>query len=170
MSGNFGPRMPLHVQNADIAKAAKDNPSYESFRPNVVHPSGGYRADFVDNRATVAEQYRIRRYPNGQLAYWWVADQIIDAIHKLEFNGMTGNPNEGSASLLPLEAALLTVVFPAKYREMEPMQAEILTQLSPSEKEQVAARVFEHFANEKNWNAGFGGGSQFGSKPRNVGG
>ena len=169
---DFGSRKPLHMQNADIAKAAKNaSPSWESFRPNIIHPTGAYRDEGMnDQRATVAPEYRIRRYPNGQLDVMWTANQIIDAIHKAEYNGTTGDPNYGSASLLPLEAALLTVVFPEKYRKMEPMQAEILTQLSDSEKDMVRAIVAKQLADESNWNAGQGGSSTPGSRPRNVGG
>jgi hypothetical protein len=168
---NFGSRMPLHMQNPDIAKAAvQENSSYESFRPNVVHPSGAYRDMEPGDRANIPEQYRIRRYPSGQLDAMWVANQVIDAIHKVEFNGTTGDPNLGSASLLPIECALLTVVFPAKYRKMEPQQAEIMTQLSATEKELVSAIVGKQMADEAGWNAGQGGGSVPGSRARNVGG
>lgn len=168
---NFGSRMPLHLQNTNIAKAAKEgSPSYETFRPNVVHPSGDYGSHMTENRATVQDQMRMRRYPNGQLDYHWAAGQIVDAIRALGFNGMTGDPNVGSASLIPLQAALLTVVLPAKYRKMEPMQAEILTQLSDSEKEALRILVAQHMASEANWNAGFGGGSDPGTKLRDVGG
>lgn len=167
---NYGPRKPLHVQNPALAKAIKENDSYESFRPNVVHPTGAYNDMTPTDRPNIPEQFRVRRYPSGQLDIMWTANQIIDAIHKLEFNGTTGDPNYGSASLLPIEAALLTVVFPAKYRKMEPQQAEILTQLSNSEKEQIAMICAQQLENEGNWNAGFGGGSNPGSRPRNTGG
>lgn len=167
---NYGARIPLHKQSAEIAKAARENPSFESFRPNVVHPTGAYREMEPGDRANIPEQYRVRRYPNGVLDFVWVANQIIDAIHKTEFNGTTGDPNLGSASLLPLEAALLTVVFPAKYRKMEPQQAEIMTQLSDSEKQKIAMIVLKQIEDENNWNAGFGGGSNPLARPRNVGG
>lgn len=164
---NFGPKIPLNMQSAEIAKAAAKNTSYESFRNNVIHPTGGYREMEPGDRANIPEQYRVRRYPSGELDHKWMANQIIDAIHKVEFNGKTGDPNYGSASLLPLEAALLTVVFPATYRKMEPMQAEILTQLSDTEKEMLAALVTKQMVDEGSWSAGFGGPLNI---PRNVGG
>lgn len=167
MSNNFGSRMPLNMQFPDVAKAIQENDSFESFRPNVVHPTGGYRDMEPGDRANIPEQYRIRRYPNGQLDLMYVANQVIDAIHKMEFNGKTGDPNYGSASLIPLEEALLTVVFPGKYRKMEPMQAEIMTQMSATEKEQIAAICMKQMMDEGSWNAGFGG---IGVRPRNVGG
>ena len=167
---NFGPRIPLHIQHPQLKKSYQKNESYESFRPNIVHGSGHYNDMQPGARADIPEQFRIRRAPSGELDYKWVANQIIDAIHKLEFNGQTGDPNYGSASLLPLEVALLTVVVPEKYRKMEPMQAEIMTQLSASEKDVLRAMVAQQIANENNWNAGFGGGAVPGSRPRNVGG
>lgn len=168
---NYGSRIPLHLQNADIAKAAaKGSDSYEAFRPNVVHQPRYANKDFEEERATVAPQNRMRRYPNGQLDVKWAANQIIDAIHATEFNGTTGDPNVGSASLIPLQVALLTVIFPAKYRKMEPMQAEILTQLSDTEKDMLSAIVNKQLADEQAWNAGQGGGSVPGARTRNVGG
>jgi hypothetical protein len=168
---NYGPRIPLHMQNADVKKAADANPSWESFRPNVVHPTGKYAdKDMQEERATLSQNFRVRRYPSGQLDEMWTANQIIDAIHATEFNGTTGDPNLGSASLTPLQVALLTVVFPAKYRKMEPMQAEILTQLSDTEKQKLQMIVAQQFANEQGWNAGLGGGTVPGSRVRNVGG
>ena len=166
---NYGPRRPLHMQNGDVAKAVQQNGSYESFRPNVIHPTR-YNNMSPGARADIPEQFRIRRYPSGALDFNWVANQIIDAIHKTEFNGKTGDPNYGSASLLPLEAALLTVVFPATYRKMEPQQADIMTQLSSSEKEMLSVMVMKQIEDEDNWNAGLGGGSNPMSRPRNVGG
>lgn len=169
---NYGPRFPLHLQSKEFSKAAKNeaSPSYETFKPNITHPSGQYGSHMQENRATVQDQYRMRRYPNGQLAYDWAAQQIVDAIRAIGFNGTTGDPNTGSASLTPIQVALLTVVFPAKYRETEPMQAEILTQLSDSEKEALAMLVAQQLESEGNWNAGFGGGSNPGTKQRDVGG
>lgn len=143
---DFGSRKPIHMQNPEIAKAVRSNPSYESFRPNVIH--GADYKEMTD-RPGVSAMSRIRRYPDGRLDYDWVVNQVIDAIHSLEAH----------ENILPIDAALLTVVFPLKFRKMEPRQADILTQLSNSEKAAVAALVESHLAEELNWNAGQGGGS-----------
>lgn len=167
---DFGSKKPLHLQSEEMAKAFRKNPSYESFRPNI-HLQGGYNEMKPGDRADIPEQFRIRRYPNGMLDFMWTANQIIDAIHKLEYNGTTGDPNRGSASLLPIECALLTVVFPGtKYEQIDPMQATTLAQLSESEKDKLRMIIEKQLADEDNWNAGFGGGSDPGSRPRNVGG
>lgn len=164
---NYGSRIPLHWQNPEIRKA-EARPSMETFRPNITHESKYQK--FGPEHSTISQEYRVRRYPNGLLDLQWTANQIVDAIHKLEYNGTTGSPNTGSASLLPVEAALLTVVFPQKYRETEPQQAEILTQLSDSEKMQLRAFIEKQMADEASWNAGFGGATVPGSRVRNVGG
>lgn len=165
---NYGPRMPLHQQSPDVAKAAREgSPSWESFRPNVVHPSGNYNPGMPDNRATVEEQYRMRRYPNGELAYDWAAQQLIDAVHAVQ-SPQAGDPNTGSQSLTPIQVALLTIVFPAKYRKMEPMQAEIMTKLSQTERERLAVIVLKQLQDERAWNAGQGGGTVEGAYPRNT--
>jgi hypothetical protein len=151
------PRIPLHLQNADINKAAKTNPSYESFRPNIIHHSS-YRE--MEGRAGVNDQNRVRRYLDGRLDFMWIANQIIDAIHNVEYNNV----------ILPIEQALLSVVFPLKYAKMEPQQAELLTQLTASEKGALKALVEKQLADEQNWAAGQGGGSTPGSRLNNVGG
>jgi hypothetical protein len=150
-------RVPLHMQFPEMAKAAKANPSYESFRPNRIHEVQ-YRE--MEDRRGMAEN-RIRRYPNGQLDARYVVDQVIDAMRKLRYN-----PDD----LLPVEAALLTVVLPTKIRRMEPQQAEILTQLSASEKSMIRAAISAHEAELDNWNAGQGGGSTSGRSRTDVGG
>lgn len=154
---NYGPRIPLSVQNPDMAKSQHENASFESFRPNIIHP---VQYKEMEDRATVSPEYRVRRYPNAQLDVKWTANQIIDAMHNVQYNNL----------ILPIQAALLTVVFPGEYREMEPQQAEILTQLSPSEKAEVKRFVESQFKEEENWNAGRGGGSVEGRHKTNVGG
>ena len=57
-----------------------------------------------------------------------------------------------------------------KFRKMEPQQAEVLTQLSDTEKRVIAAFVEQQIANENNYNGGAGGGAVPGSRPKNVGG
>lgn len=154
---NYGPRVPLNVQNPELAKSLHENASYESFRPNIVHP---VQYKEMEDRATVAPEFRVRRYPNADLDVEWTANQIIDAMHDVEYNNV----------ILPIQAALLTVVFPGKYRQMEPQQAEILTQLSASEKDAVKEFVEAQMKAELNWNAGVGGGSVPGRSKTNVGG
>jgi hypothetical protein len=158
--------MPLHFQNPDVKKAAKQNPSYESFRPNIIHPSGQYRE--MEDRAGIVPNYRIRRYPNGLLDYRYVVNQILECIRRLEVGADSGDHNIGSGALLPIEAALLTVILPEKYRKTEPMQAEILTQLSDTEKEKIRAIVVHELMDIANWNAGRGGGVP-GTMPNNTG-
>lgn len=132
-------RVPLHKQNSDIAKAAeKKNASYESFRPNIIH---GTNYKTMEDRPTMQPEARVRRYPNGELDYKWVVGKIVDTILDLEFN----------AIITPLDAALLTVVFPTKIRKMEPQQAEIITQLSTTEKERVAAMVESVLHDQEVW-------------------
>jgi len=147
------------MQNTEVAKAAKaGNPSYESFRPNQIH---GVQYREMEDRPGLGQAQRIRRYPNGQLDFMHVADQVLDVIKKMNYN-----PDD----LTPIEAALVTVVLPLKFRKMEPQQAELLTQMSTSEKEAVAALVEGKLAEILNWSAGNGGGSVPGRTLTDVGG
>lgn len=142
-----GPRVPLNFQNGGLEKAVKKNPSYESARSNQIHESQ-YSA-IGDDRASVAEQYRVRRYPNGELDFRWVMNTIVDAINKAE----------AGMYLTPVEESLLTVFFPLKFKRVEEAQAEIRTQLSRSEKAYLKEMIDAHLKEELNYNAGRGGGS-----------
>jgi hypothetical protein len=145
---NYGPRIPLHMQDPEgFAKAQKNNPSYESFRPHVTHQVK-YRQMGEDRPSTHAMAV-MRRHPDGTLDHEWAKNAIIDAIHNAAV------PH----GVRPVHLALLQVVFPGKYRNMEPQQAEIFTQLSDSEKSRLKAMVEAHLKEEENWNTGQGGGS-----------
>ena len=141
-----GPRVPLNMQHGGLEKAVKKNPSYESARDNEIHKPN-YKD--MDDRPSMAEASRIRRYPNGQLDYNWTLLAIVDAMHKAE-NGM---------NTTSLEDSLLTVFFPIRFPKVEPKQAEIRTQLSRSEKAYLKDMVEAHLKEELNYNAGRGGGS-----------
>lgn len=149
-------RIPLYYQFPDVVKAAKSHKrdSYETFRDNEIQPTQ-YRE--MENRPGLGQETRIRRYPNGDLDYRYVLDQIIDAVRSASYNKI----------LLPIEAALITVVLPLKYRKMEPQQAELLTQLSATEKEKLKLMFMKHEMEVANWAAGYGGGHM---PPNNQGG
>lgn len=136
------------MQGGEMAKAvSKVNPSYESFRPNQIHKP---QYQNMDDRPSTHAMSLIRRYPNGELDLIWAANHIIDALRLME---------DHPEAVTPLQDALLTVVFPMKFRKMEPRQAEVRTKLSKSEKESLAEYVKAHLAEVTNYNAGRGGGS-----------
>jgi len=145
MSYNKG-RIPLHMQNTEIAKAVKKNPSYESFRENEIHKP---QYSSMEDRPSTVEMSRMRRYPNGQLDMGWAARAVCNSIHAAE----------RGENLTPLEESLLTVLFPIKFRKVEPAQAEIRTQLSKTEKKYLRELVEAWLKEELNWNSGLGGGS-----------
>ena len=142
------PRIPLSMQDPGIAKAGpQNNPSWESFQPHQVHEvEYGYQGQ---DRPNTHMMSIIRRNPDGTLDYQWAKNMIIDAVHNMSF------PH----SLLPIHRALLTIIFPEKLREMEPMQADLMTQFSDTEKARVRQLVESQLNEEENYNAGGGGGS-----------
>lgn len=144
---NFS-RVPLNVQHPSINKSGpQKNPSWESFRSHEVHkPQYNYQGD---DKPSTHMMSLIRRNPDGQLDYDWAKNMIVDAIHNISF------PH----ALLPIHQALLTVVFPNRFRVMEPMQANLQTQLSDSEKAKVKMLVENHLLQEANYSAGRGGGN-----------
>lgn len=143
------PRIPLHVQNPDLVKATgkQVNPSYESFGP-AQRFTPKYK-QLGDDRPSTHAMSMIRRNPDGTLDYDWAKNVVIDAVH----NAATPH------AILPVHLALLQVVFPQRFRSMEPQQAALLTQLSESEKARVKDLVEAHLKEEENWNAGAGGSS-----------
>jgi hypothetical protein len=145
MSNHF-PKIPLTVQYPGLAKAIGENPSYESFRENVIHPANYSN---MEGRPSTHGMSRIRRYPNGRLDFVWAANLVINAVKQAEKN----------EPMTDLEESFLTVLFPVKFSKKEPAQAEINTQLSSGEKEHLREYVTAHFAEELSYNAGQGGGS-----------
>ena len=145
---NYGPKIPLHIQNPALAKAQgakpQGNPSY---RTNIQHESK-YKTQGAD-RPNTHMMSVIRRNPDGTLDFQWAKNMVLDAVHNMSY------PN----ALLPIHNALITIVFPERFRQMEPMQADLMTQLSNSEKQQVRQLVEDQLLEEENWNAGQGGGS-----------
>lgn len=146
-------RIPLHMQNQEIAKAIKKNPSYESFRPNIIHKP---QYQGMEDRATISEQYRIRRDCAGNLDLEWTVNKVLDALYQAE----------GIGFLTPVEESLLTVLFPMDFQFQEPMLAEIRTQLSDTEKKAVKTLVLARLEEQRNWSAGRGGTTYGGTRTR----
>jgi len=138
--------IPLHLQ-FDLRKAIQKNPSYESFAPHRSH-NVEYKYQGQD-RPNTHMMSIIRRNPDGTLDYEWAKNMVIDAVHNAAHEA--GNR--------PIHMALLTIIFPEKYRKMEPMQADLMTQFGPSEKSKVRQLVEAQLKEEENYNAGRGGGS-----------
>lgn len=143
------PRVPLHMQNNGLAKSsAKANPSFESFRDHVIHKPEAKAIG--DSHVTTHQMSLIRRYADGRLDFDWAKNMVLDAIHNLSY------PH----ALQPLQRALLTILFPDKYKgEMSPQEANMKTQFSNTEKAAVRAMVAAALLEEENWNAGAGGSS-----------
>jgi hypothetical protein len=144
---NNSSRIPLYMQNPALIKAtgAQQNPSFESFRAHETYKPN-YKTQ-GDDRPNTHMMSVIRRNPDGTLDYQWAKNMVLDAIHKMST----------PADLRPIHQALLTVVFPDKFKNMEPMQAEISTQFSATEKAAVRELVEAQLKEERNWNAGQGG-------------
>lgn len=136
--------MPLHMQNKSIQKAAS-NPSFESFRPNILHESTGMRE--MDRPGTAS--FSLMRRLNGELDYDAALAMIGEAASKAQANTV----------LNALEAAILTVIWPGKYSDMTQQQADIYTKLSSSEKSKLRELSNQMEREWLNWNAGYAGGS-----------
>jgi len=148
MTGDHGSRLPLWIQDPRLIKATGQqvNPSWESAQP---HQRFVPQYKGMDDRPSTHAMATIRRNPDGTLDYEWAKNMVIDAVHN------SAQPY----ALLPIHLALLTVMYPQRFRNMEPQQAEILTQFSPSEKDKVRQLVEAQLREEENWNAGLGGSS-----------
>jgi len=149
---NNSSRMPLHLQNPALIKAtgAQVNPSWESFRPHHTH-NINYETQKWPDRPNTHAMSVMRRYADGKLDLQWAKNMVLDAIK--------GSSFEGGGAERPVQMALATLILPEKIREVEPRQAEIMTQMSATEKQQVRTLVLAQLAEEENWNAGVGGDS-----------
>lgn len=144
---NYGPRIPLHVQSPDLAKA-QSRTSSETFRENRVFEPG-YQHQTYPERPTTHALSLIRRNPDGTLDFEWARKIVIQAINDMHYEH----------ALTPLQQALVTIMYPEKVRFMEPAIAELRTQLSNSEKTKLRAMIKEDLIEMENWNAGHGGGN-----------
>lgn len=155
MSNTNLPRIPLYLQNSDIAKAAsKGRDSYETFRPNEIHDVT-YR-QMGDDRPSTHMHSVLRRNPDGTLDLEWATDMVLDALRALRAFRDRGVSDDYLATY---HKAILTAVFPARFRTMMPGQAEVMTKLSLSEKEKLRDLVEAQLKEEENWNGGRGGDS-----------
>ncbi len=145
MSNNAS-RVPLHLQYAIKKSGPQPNPSEQSFRRNEIHnPKYNYQGQDRPNTHMMSD---FRRYPDGTLDFEWAKNLVLDAVHNLS------TPE----NLRPIHQAFLTVIFPLRFRMMEPKLADLRTQLSAAEKSKLKKMVEAQLLEEANWNAGMGGG------------
>ena len=92
----------------------------------------------------------LRRYPNGVLDLKYVANKIIDIIHKIKDQG----------NITEMERAVLSLILPQQFGKLvNPKIAQTVTKLSNDERMALAVIVNQHTKEEMNYNAGLGGGS-----------
>jgi len=124
-----------------------------SYRPGESHRVPVTRSQYDDPRL----QQRnvgctpLRRYPNGKLDVKYVAQQIVDLVHKAKDGG----------KLTEFEKALLTSILPAQfhYPGMDVRMTRTMARMSDEERLLVAILLQGHLKEEENFNAGRGGGS-----------
>lgn len=143
----YSGRVPLNLRR-DEEKVAKST----SYRPGVTHRLP-VRNQYDDPRLVPRNIgcTPLRRYPNGRLDVKFVAQQIVDLIHKVQNSG----------TLTEFEKALLTLILPSHFQfaGMDPRLAGVHARMSDEEKILVALALKGHLNEELNWNAGMGGSS-----------
>ena len=147
MSNPYSGAVPLNLrqrgQEETIAKST-------SWRPGVTHkiPVRNQHDDMtIVPRNTGCTH--ARRYPNGNLDVKYVAQKVIDVIHKAQMGGFLTND----------EKALLTVILPGNFMLMDMKIAGTMFRMTDTERLLVAIMVQRHLNEELNWNSGRGGGS-----------
>lgn len=140
-------QVPMNYRRGAEETVAKSVESGTSYRPGETHKVE-YRNQYSDGRNVGCTP--LRRYPNGILDHKYVANQVIDVLHKIKDGGFVTD----------FERALLTLVLPGKFKELvDPKIAQTMTKLSTDERMMVTLLVEQHLREELNWNAGLGGGS-----------
>lgn len=137
---NYGPKVPIFIQNPKIVKSFK-SPSYRISRVHHLQ----YRD--MEDRPGISKDSIMRRYPDGRLDYQWAKNMVVDALHNLST----------SHALQPLQRAVLKMVLPEIKIDILPSQANLMTKLSQSELDNLRKLVRQHMEEEENWNAGRGG-------------
>jgi hypothetical protein len=141
MSGNnfFSGRVPLNLRKneEEVAKST-------SYRDGITHHT---EVRIPKDREIGCTP--LRRFPNGQLDAKYVAQTIVDLVHKVMDGG----------NLTEFEKAVLTSILPSHFDLMDKHLAGTMAKMSDEEKAIVALLVQGHLGEELNWNAGRGGGS-----------
>jgi hypothetical protein len=138
-------RVPLNLRTGTSEEIAKST----SYRPGIVHKTE-YRNPNQDPSLMRNEGCTpLRRYPDGRLDAKYVADQIIDLVHKVQNAGTLTN----------FEKAILTLILPGHFQLIDQQIAATMAKMTDEERMMVALIVMRHFNEEQNWNAGRGGGS-----------
>jgi len=141
----FAGRVPLNLREGTHEEIAKST----SYRPGIVHKPE-YRNPNQDASLQRNEGCTpLRRYPDGRLDIKYVADQIIDLVHKVQNAG----------TLTSFEKAILTLILPGQFQLIDPSIATTMAKMTDEERMMVSLVVMRHFNEEQNWNAGRGGGS-----------
>lgn len=143
-------QVPLNLRKTGEGETVAKSTSY---RPGETHRVPVTRSQYDDPRL----QQRnvgctpLRRYPNGRLDVKFVAQQIIDLVHKAKDGGR----------LTEFEKALLTSILPSYFQfpGMDSRMSRTMARMSDEEKLLVAMQIRGHIKEELNWNAGRGGGS-----------
>ncbi len=149
MSGNnpYAGRVPLNYRPQETADVVAK--SATSYRPGIKH-NCEYRTPQQDPSLNRNEGCTpLRRYPDGRLDIKYVAHKVIDIIHKAQNGG----------NLTNFEKALLSLILPGHFQLIDPKIAHTMAKTTDTERMLVATEVTRHFNEEKNWNAGQGGGS-----------
>lgn len=94
-----------------------------------------------------------RRFPNGMLDLDHARDVVVDLIHKAA----------DKSPLTPLECTILGCLYPSLFPFVDSLLVDptlrVTLRLSPWEVMTIQSAVAKHLAAEKNYNAGYGGGS-----------
>jgi hypothetical protein len=147
MSHNpFAGRVPLNLRKSTDPSEIRRATSY---RPGIAHHSE-YRNPNQDTSLDRNEGCTpLRRYPNGVMDIPYVAQQIVDIVHKAENKG----------SLTSYEKAMLSLILPKEYQLIDSKLAATMARITDEEKLLVRVFIDRHFREEINYNAGQGGGS-----------
>lgn len=148
MSGNnpYAGQVPLNMRKKGEEETLAKSTSY---RPGVQHRCE-YRAPQQDpNLNRNAGCTPLRRYPDGRLDIEYVAQQVVDFIHKAQNGG----------NLTAFEKAILSLILPGHFQLVDHKIASTMARITDEEKMLVSMRVMKHVHEELNYNAGRGGGS-----------
>lgn len=150
----YAGRVPLNFRPQATADVVEKAVSYQgaSYRPGEVHPTI-YRSPHNDRTISSPREdgnTALRRYPDGRLDVQYVANKIIDIVHKMQDGGSTTD----------YEKALLTLILPGQFRQLiDPKIAQTMTKLTKDERLLIAVCIDKHRREELNYNTGLGGGS-----------
>jgi hypothetical protein len=112
-------RVPLHISHPELKKKTFTIPDFPAHKQS-------------------SRNVHIRRYPNGTLAFEYIADAVVSALVKLE---SAADSQQSTCPLTEEEKRIVSLIFPGKFGDDSASLADSTEKMSAEEKNTIRKLV-----------------------------